>query len=166
MKCAASEEIARSASAKVRRFAAKPVTRCLLRGSSSASASGFRASIRRNNTSSVGDAAVWITESLRFLVRPSPPSFREIAGQRSGIWRFYHIPARDPLLLNAKHGNRVEPGHQDPVQRAHRRNKNRMLARLQHGRDHCVDGWLPGAHVIARALKFGGLAAPVKRLLV
>src|SRR5437764_12285581 len=103
IKCAASAEIARSASAKVKRFAVKPVTRCLLMGSSSASASGFRASIRRNNTSSVGDAAVWITESLRFLVRPSPPSFREIAGQRSGIWLFYLIQARDQLLLHYKH---------------------------------------------------------------
>src|SRR2546423_7112632 len=147
IKCAASAEMARSASAKLKRFAVKPVTRCLLMGSSSASASGFRASIRRNNTSSVGDAAVWITESFRFLVRPSPPSFREIAGQRSGIWLFYHIPARDPLLLNAKHRNRVEPRHQDPVQRPHRRNKNRMLTRLQHGPDHCVDGRVPGGHV-------------------
>src|SRR5436309_11110540 len=166
MKCAASEEMARSASAKVRRFAGKPVTRCLLMGSSSASASGFRASIRRNNTSSVGDAAVWITESLRFLVRPSPPSFREIAGQRSGIWLFYHIPACDPLLLNTKHRNCVKPRHEDPVQRPHRRNKIRMLAPLQHGRDHCVDGRVPDAHVIARALEFGGLAPPIKRLLV
>ena len=41
-----------------------------------------------------------------------------------------------------------------------------MLARLQHGRYHCVDGRVFGAHVIARALKFGGLAAPVKGLFI
>src|SRR6202012_3788284 len=67
MKCADSAEIARSASAKVRRFGGWPVTRGLLSGSSSASALGCRARIRRNSPSSVGDVLVWITGSLGYL---------------------------------------------------------------------------------------------------
>src|ERR1700761_9769129 len=66
MKCADRAEIARSACANVRRLANCPVTRGLLTGSISASASGWRASTRRNNPSSVGDAVVWITGKRSF----------------------------------------------------------------------------------------------------
>src|ERR1700688_4438011 len=112
MKCAASAEIARSAPAKVSRLGGCAVTRALLRGSSSASASGFRARIRRNNTSSVGDTLFWITGSLRLPLRPLPPGFREVAGQSGSLGPFYPIPPRDPLFLNAKQRDSVETGHQ------------------------------------------------------
>src|SRR5512140_524789 len=112
MKCAASAEIARSAPAKVRRLAGCPVTRALLRGSSSASASGFRARTRRNSTSSVGDALFWITGSLRLSLWPLPPGFREITGQGGGLGPFYPTPPRNPVLLNAKQRDTVEARHQ------------------------------------------------------
>src|SRR5665647_196206 len=166
MKCAASAEIARSAPAKVSRLGGCPVTRALLRGSSSASASGFRAMTRRNNTSSVGDALFWITGSLRLSLRPLPPGFREIAGQGGGLGPFYPIPARDPLLLNAKQRDSVKAGHQCPVQRPCRRDESGMLPRLQHGRDRGVDGGVPGAHVVSGALDACRLAAPVEILFV
>src|SRR6202043_4104136 len=121
MKCADSAEIARSASAKVRRFGGWPVTRCLLDGSSSASASGFRARIRRNNPSSVGETLV--TGSLRLRLRLLPPGFREIPGQGGSCRTFYPIPARDPLLSDVKQRDSVEARHQDPVKRAHRRDE-------------------------------------------
>ena len=98
--------------------------------------------------------------------RPLPPGFREISGQGGGLRPFYPIPARDPLLLNVKHRNSVEARHQGPVQRPHRRDESGMLARLQHGRDHGVDGGVLGAHVVSRALIVRGLAAPIERLLV
>src|SRR5450631_805208 len=61
MKWADSAVMARSASVKVRRLGGWPVMFALLSGSSSASASGVRARIRRNNPSSVGVALGWIT---------------------------------------------------------------------------------------------------------
>ena len=64
MKCAASDEIMRSACAKVRRFGGWPVMRCLLSGSTKASASGCRARFRLNNVSSVGEAVGWVTALL------------------------------------------------------------------------------------------------------
>src|SRR4029450_3714277 len=64
MKCAASDEIMRSACAKVSRFGGCPVMRCLLGGSTSASASGCRARFRLNNVSSVGEAVGWVTALL------------------------------------------------------------------------------------------------------
>src|ERR1700686_2258578 len=164
MKCADSAEIARSASAKVSRFGGWPVTRCLLRGSSSAGASGFRARMRRNNPSSVGETLV--TGSLWLRLRPFPPGFREIPGQGASCRPFYPIPARDPLLPDVKQRDSVKARHQDPVQRAHRRGECGMLARLQHRRDQSVDGRIFGAHVVSRALIVGGLAAPIERLLV
>src|SRR5260370_35471909 len=139
MKRADSAEIARSASANVRRFGGSAVTRWLLGGSSSASASGFRARIRRNNPSSVGEALV--TESLGLGLRLLPPGFRKISGQGGSCRPFYPIPARDPLLSDVKQRDSVEARHQDPVKRAHRRDERGMLARLQHGRDQGGDGW-------------------------
>src|SRR6202051_207495 len=166
MKCAASAEIARSAPAKVSRLGGCAVTRALLRGSSSASASGFRARTRRNNPSSVGEALFWITGSLRLSLRPLPPGFREIARQGGGLRPFYPIPPRDPLLLHAKHRDNVKARHQHPVQRRHRRDESGMLTRLQQGRDHGVDGGIPGAHVVSCTLDARRLAAPVEILLV
>src|SRR3979411_606636 len=166
MKCADSEEIARSACAKVRRFGGWPVTRCLLSGSSSASASGFRAKIRRNNPSIVGDALFWITGSLWSRVRLLPPGFREITRQGSGRRSFYHIPAPDPLLSNVKQGDSVEARHQGPVERPHRRDEISVLACLQHCRDQNVDGGVFCAHVVSRSLIVRGLASPIERLLV
>src|SRR5665213_3756096 len=166
MKCAASAEIARSASANVRRLGGWPVTRGLLSGSSSASAFGWRARTRRNSPSSVGDALVWITASFGLRVRSVPPGLREISRQRSGCRPFYPIPARDPLFLKVKQWNCIETRHQGPVERPHRRDERRMLARGQHGFDHGVDGGILGAHVVPRALGVGGPAAPIKPLLV
>src|SRR5260370_29361637 len=166
MKCADSAEIARSACAKVRRFGGCPWTRCLLSGSSSASASGCRARIRRNNPSSVGDALVWITGSLWSRVRLLPPGFREIPRQGGSCWPFYPIPARDPLLLNVKQRDSVEARHQGPVERPHRGDESGTLARLQDGRDQGVDGGVLRTHVISRARDVGGLASPVERLFV
>src|SRR6202142_1800231 len=116
MKCADSAAMARSASANVRRLGGWPVTRGLLSGSSSASASGCRARIRRNSPSSVGDGLVWLTASLWLIglglirlgliwlgwVRFLPPGFREISCQRGGPRPFYPIPPRDPLFLDIK----------------------------------------------------------------
>src|SRR5258707_14796538 len=164
MKRADCAEMARSASAKVRRFGGSPVTRCLLAGSSSASASGFRARIRRNSPSSVGEALV--TESLGLRLRLLPPGLREIPGQGGSCWPFYPIPAPDPFLSDVKQRDSVEARHQDPVKRARRRNERRMLARLQHGRDQGVDGGIFCAHVVSRALVIRGLASPIERLLV
>src|SRR5690349_16304397 len=166
MKWAASAEIARSACAKVRRFGGWPVMRFLLMGSIRANASGLRPNMRRNNTSSVGDTLVWITASLRLLLRPRPPGLREISRQRSSLWPFYTIPARDPLLLDAKHWNRIKAGHQDAVQCPHGRNRGGVLASLKHGRDQDVDRRIAHPHVVSRPLNSGGLAAPVKRLLI
>src|SRR5580692_1410473 len=102
MKCAASAEIARSASANVSRLGGCAVTCCLFKGSSSANPAGCRAKIRRNNPSSVGDVLVWITASFRLWVGSVPPGLREIPGQGGGHGLFYPIPACDPLLLHVK----------------------------------------------------------------
>src|SRR6202035_1712057 len=171
MKCAASAVIARSASAKLRRFAGWPVTRGLSSGSTSAKASGLRARIRLNRTSSVGDVLVWITGSLRLSslrsrVRPLPPGFREIPRQGGGLWPFYPIPAGDPLLLRIKQRDSVEARDQGTVERANRRDESRTLARLQERRDHGVDRRILGAHIVARALDVRGAAAPIEILLV
>src|SRR3982074_2443937 len=151
MKCADNAVIARSACAKVRRVGGCPVMRCLFRGSTSASASGCRARIRRNSPSSVGVALVWITGSLRLRVRQGPPGFGKIPRQGGGTWPFYPIPARYPLLLNVKQRNCVETRHQGAVERAHRRDEGGMLACLQHGRDQGVDRGVLGAHIVPRA---------------
>src|SRR5882757_6985889 len=140
--------------------------RCLFRGSTSASASGCRARTRRNRPSSVGVALVWITGSLRLRGRPVPPGFRKIARQGGGTWPFYPIPARYPLLLNVKQWNGVETRHQGAVERAYSRDESGMLARFQHGSDQDVDRGVLGAHIVSRALKVGGLASPIERLLV
>src|SRR5882757_7258328 len=152
MKCAARAEIARSACAKERRLRVWPVMRCLLRGSTSASESGCRARTRLNRASSVGEAVGWVTgstsvASLRLRVRLLPPRLRQIARQRRGRRPFYPIPAREPLLLHVKQRDSVETRHQDPVQRPHRRDEGRLLARLQQRRDQRVDRGVPGAHV-------------------
>src|SRR5664279_3854254 len=162
MICADSAVIARSACANVSRLGGWPVIRCLSKGSSSAGASGLRARIRRNNPSSVGVALTWFKGSFRLSVRLLPPGFREIARQSSGTWPFYPIPACDPLLLNVKQGNSVEARHEGPVQRPHRGDESRMLAGFQRGRDHDVDGGVLGAHIVPRALKVRGLAAPIE----
>src|SRR6478736_2522281 len=103
-------------------------------GSSSAGACGWRASVRWNSVSSVGDTAVWFTASLRLLFALSahllPPGLRQITGQRGGRWPFYPIPARDPLLRDVKQGDRVKAGDQGTVQRPHRRHEIRMVTGL------------------------------------
>src|ERR1700733_12569708 len=118
MKCADSAEMARSACAKVRRLGAWPVTRGLLRGSISASASGWRPSTRRNSPSSVGDGVFWITgkESFGLRCRSLPPGLREIPRQRDGRRPFYPIPACDPLLSDVKNGDDIEARDQGPVE--------------------------------------------------
>src|SRR6201996_6342810 len=168
MKCADNAEIARSACAKVSRLANCPVTRGLLTGSISASASGWRASTRRNNPSSVGDGVFWITgrNSSGWRCRSLPPGLREIARQRDGRWPFYPIPPRDPLLPDVKNGNHVKSRYQGAVERPHRRYEIRPLPRRQQRLDHGVDRGIPGAHVIARTLAVGGAAAPIDPLLV
>src|ERR1700722_20575818 len=90
--------------------------RVLLEGSNSASRSGCRARIRRNNPSSVGEGLVWVTASCRLQVRLLPPRFREIPAQRGGLRPFYPIPARDPLFPDVKQRNTVETGHQGTVE--------------------------------------------------
>src|SRR5256885_2752234 len=187
MKCADSDEIMRSACAKARRFGGCPVMRCLLRGSTSASASGCRARFRLNNVSSVGEAVGWVTvllwlchegcttwqghfwqvhlaSSLRF--RLLPPGFRQIARQRGRRRLFYPIPSRYPLLLHVNNGDSVEARHQDAVERPDRGDEGRLLARLEQRRDQDVDGGLLRSHVIPRAGNVGGLAAKVEGLLV
>src|SRR5712671_5095023 len=156
MKWAASAEMARSACAKVRRFGGWPVMRCLLSGSSSASASGCRARIRRNSPSSVGEGLVWITASLWLWTRLLPPGFREIPRQGGGYRPFYPIPACDPLLADVKKRNRIETRHQGAVKRPHRRDESGMLARPQQCRDQDVDGGILCAHVVSRALNVRG----------
>src|SRR5689334_3020812 len=146
MKCADSDEITRSACAKVRRFGGWPVMRGLLRGSTSASASGCRARFRLNNVSSVGEAVGWVTALLRLCrggwvawrvhfwriqfesslrVRLLPPGFRQIARQRGHCRYFYPIPPRNPLLLHVKHRDGVEARDQCAVERPHGGDKGR-----------------------------------------
>src|SRR3982074_1968626 len=138
MKCADSEEIARSASAKVRRFGGWPVARCLLSGSSSASPSGLRARIRRNNPSSVGDALVWITGSLRLRLRPLPPGLRPRPFPPDRLRQLYPIPARDPLLSCVKQRDSVEALCRRQWRLALLEAECAKLARLQRGRDQDV----------------------------
>src|SRR5689334_15842876 len=182
MKCAASDEIMRSACANVSRFGGWPVMRCLFRGSTSASASGCRARFRLNNVSSVGEAVGWVTallrlcregwiawrvhlmSSLRFWLLP--PGFRQVARQRGHCRYFYPIPPRDPLLLHVKHRDGVEARHQRTVERPHGGDEGRVLARFEQGRNHRVDGGVPGSHVVPRTGNVGRLAAPVEGLLV
>src|SRR5512138_1299681 len=120
MKCADSAEIMRSACAKVRRFGGWPVTRCLLGGSTSASASGCRARFRLKSVSSVGEAVGWVTALLRLChggcitwqvysasslrFRLLPPGFRQVARQRGHCRLFYPIPPSNPLLLHVNNG--------------------------------------------------------------
>src|SRR6478736_893340 len=167
----------RSACAKVRRFGGWPVMRCLFGGSTSASASGCRARLRLNSVSSVGEAVGWVTALLRLCqglgrfagslrFRLLPPGFRQVARQRGGGRMFYPIPPRNPLLLHVKDGDSVEARNQGAVERPHRRDEGRPLARLQQHRNQGVDGRLLRPHVVPRTGSVGGLAAKVEGLLV
>ena len=104
--------------------------------------------------------------SFGLRVRSLPPGLREIPAQGGGCWPLYPIPAGDPLFLNVKQRNCVEPRHQGPVQRPNRRDESGTLAGFQHRRDHGVDGGVFGAHVVSRALVVRSLASPIERLLV
>src|SRR4030095_9853854 len=156
MKCAASDEIMRSACAKVRRFGGWPVMRSLFGGSTSASASGCRARFRLNNGSRVGEAVGWVTALLRlchegctvgdsFRFRLLPPGFRQIACQRGCYRPFYPIPARDPLLLHVNNGDSVEARYQGTVERPHRGDEGGAPARLEQRRHQGVDGGALGS---------------------
>src|SRR6516164_1518290 len=120
--------------------------------------------------SSVGDI-VWFTcypvsGSLGRRARFLPPAFRKVSRQGGGWWSFYPIPTRNPLLAGVKHGNCVKAGHQHAIKCPNRRNEIGMVARAQQRRDHRVDGGVPGAHVVARALHVGGGASEVEGLFV
>src|ERR1700704_6136850 len=158
--------MARSACANVRRRGDCPVTRGLSGGSASASASGWRASSRRNKPSSVGGAAVWITGSLLGRLRLLPPGFRQISRERGGCWPFFPVPAGGPLFRGVVQGNCIEAGHQGAVERPYCGHEFRVLARRQHRRDQGVDGGILRAHVIAGALIVRRFASPVEQLLI
>src|SRR6201995_3153478 len=141
--------------------------RSLLPGSIKASSRGLRARMRPNSVASVGDVAGWLTSGLfSWRLLPLPPAFRQIPDERGGFGPFYPIPSGNPLVAGVKHGNCVEARHQRAIERADRGYEVRMITGFQQCRDRGVDGGILCAHVVARALRVGGLAAPIKRLLV